>query len=153
MKYAFFLTFTLFLLAHSNQSFAVYYSVIGPCSSTPISQGVFPTDLSDSVGQITIDILDLQKIPFVGSEQGIASIANSPVGLDAFEVLSDVKMRSYGWCYSINGEIPDVLASQSFFTEQSDYLVWFYGYSTYDQGVWTDYCVPSYKIKTKQFCK
>ncbi|MBP9682674.1 MAG: DUF4430 domain-containing protein, partial [Bacteriovorax sp.] len=65
----------------------------------------------------------------------------------------DTKMRSYGWCYSINGKLPDVLASQVFFQDQADYLVWYYGYSTYDLGVWTDYCVPADRIKPVQFCK
>lgn len=153
MKRSFFFLLTSCVLIHSPLSFAVYYSVIGPCSPTPLHSGQFPTDLTESVGKISLDILDSKNIPYVGSEQGLSSIENSPVGLVALEVLSDTKMRSYGWCYSINGKIPDVLASQSFFQSQSDYLIWFYGYSTYDRGEWTDYCVPAFEVQSKSFCK
>lgn len=132
---------------------AVSFAVIGPCSPRPLFSGSFKTDLSDNVGKISMDIFDANKIPYAGTEDGMNRIINSPVGDEALEVLSDTKMRAYGWCFSINGVIPDVLAGQAHFTKQNDYLTWFYAYSTYDQGVWTDYCVPSYKIKSPQFCK
>lgn len=80
-------------------------------------------------------------------------IANSPIGLDAMEVLSDTKMRAHGRCFSVNGVVPDVLASETYLAAQDDYISWFYAYSTYDRGVWTDYCVPTYQIKPAQFCK
>lgn len=137
----------------SSSAHAVYFNVIGPCSERPVHSGSFKTDLDDSVGKISMDIFDFNKIPYAGTEHGMNSIINSPVGLDAMEVISDSKMRAYGWCFSINGVIPDVLASEVHFSKQNDVLTWFYAYSTYDQGVWTDYCVPSYKIKSPQFCK
>ncbi len=132
---------------------AVYFDVIGACSKKPQHAGTFITDISESVGKISVDIFEAHNIPFVGSEEGMAMIANSPMGLDAMEVLSDTKMRAYGWCFSINGVIPDVLASKSYLTSQNDYISWFYAYSTYDSGIWLDYCVPSYNLKAKQFCK
>lgn len=132
---------------------AVYFDVIGPCSKRPIHSGVFITDTSDSVGKISVDIFDSNKIPFIGSEEGMAMIANSPIGLDAMEVLSDTKMRAHGWCFSVNGVVPDVLASKTYLKAQDDYISWFYAYSTYDRGVWTDYCVPTHQIKPAQFCK
>lgn len=146
------LVFTLFLTV-SHNAHAVYFTVIGACSEKPVHSGSFKTDLEDSVGKISMDIFDFNKIPYVGTEHGMNSIINSPVGLDAMEVISDSKMRAYGWCFSVNGVIPDVLASETYFSKQNDVLNWFYAYSTYDQGVWTDYCVPAYKIKSPQFCK
>jgi hypothetical protein len=146
-------TLLLLLLIVSCNAHAITFAVIGPCSSKPLHAGNFPTDLSESVGKISLDIFDAHKIPYVGSADGMSSIVNTPVGDDALEILSDTKMRAYGWCFSINGEVPDRLSSQVNFENQKDYLTWFYAYSTYDQGVWTDYCVPSYKIKSPQFCK
>ena len=132
---------------------AVYFDVIGPCSKTPLYSGSFITDLSESAGQISLDIFDSHNIAYVGSLDGMAMIANSPVGLDAMEVLSDTKMRAYGWCFSVNGVVPEVLASKTYLKAQDDYISWFYAYSTYDRGLWLDYCVPAHKIKSQQFCK
>lgn len=145
------LSLTLFVLSLSAE--AVVFDVIGPCSKEAVNSGSFKTDLADNLGKISMDIFDYYKIPYVGSELGMSSILNSPTGLDAIEVLSDTKMRAYGWCFSVNGMIPDALTSETFLAKQNDYVSWFYAYSTYDQGVWTDYCVPSHKIKAPQFCK
>lgn len=141
------------LLAYAAELSAVTYDVIGPCSNKAVYSGTFKTDITESVGKISMDIFDANNIPYVGTENGMNTIINTPVGDEALEILSDTKMRAYGWCFSINGVIPDVLSSQAYVTKQNDYISWFYAYSTYDRGVWTDYCVPSYKIKSPQFCK
>lgn len=141
------------LMSFSSPLYAVSFSVVGPCSERPLYAGTFKTDLEDNVGKVSMDIFDFYKIPYAGNEYGMNSILNTPVGLDAIEVLSDTKMRAYGWCFSINGVIPEVLANEVRFSKQNDVLNWFYAYSTYDQGVWTDYCVPSYQVKAPQFCK
>jgi hypothetical protein len=153
MKSLSLLTILCVSLTLSYNVHAIDFAVIGPCSEKSTYSGKLKADLDDSVGEISMQIFDHHKIPYQGSADGMSTIMNGPVGLDAMEVISDTKMRAYGWCFSVNGVIPDVLASQTHFTKQSDYLVWFYAYSTYDQGVWTDYCVPSYKIKAEQFCK
>lgn len=144
---------SLAIMLCSFAAHAVYFDVIGPCSRKALHAGTFITDISDSVGTITIDILEANNIPYVGSLAGISMIANSPVGLDSMEVISDTKMRAYGWCFSVNGVVPDVLASETYLSSQSDYISWFYAYTSYDSGVWTDYCTPSYTIKAEQFCK
>lgn len=140
-------------LAFSYNASAITYSVLGPCAPESIYAGSIKVDLDESVGSTTLEIFEAQKIPYNGSEIGMSSILNTPVGDEAIEILSDSKMRAYGWCFSINGNIPDALSNEVYFTKQNDHLSWFYAYSTYDQGVWTDYCVPSYKIKAPQFCK
>ena len=146
-----FLSISIMLCSFSSH--AAYIDVIGPCSKKPLHSGVFITDTDDSVGKISVDFFESKKIQYVGSNEGMAQIANSPMGLDGMEVLSDTKMRAYGWCFSVNGVVPDVLPSKSYLGSQNDYISWFYAYSTYDQGVWLDYCVPSYQLKAEQFCK
>lgn len=136
-----------------HDSFAITFEIVGPCAETPIKMGKFQGSLDESVGKTTIDLLDFYQIDYVGTEIGINSIMNSPTGDEALEILSDTKLRAYGWCFSINGEIPDKLASDVFFTSSKDHLRWFYAYSTYDSGKWVDYCMPSYKIKSQQICK
>ena len=140
-------------MAMTTPLYAIDFSITGACSEKPLLSGEFKTNLEDSVGRISLDILEFYQVPHQGTVHGINTIFNSPTGIDAMEVLSDTKMRAYGWCFSINGKIPDSLASEVFFNKQNDYLHWFYAYSTYDQGVWTDYCVPAYTIKSPQLCK
>lgn len=140
-------------MAFSTTASAVYFDVIGACSNKPVYAGSFKTDITESVGIISIDIFETHKIPFIGTENGMNSIIGTPVGDDAIEVISDTKLRAYGWCFSINGLIPDILSSQAYLTKQNDYISWFYAFSTYESGAWVDYCVPSHTIKAAQFCK
>lgn len=135
------------------KSHAVTWKVFGPCSETPVYQGSFKADLNKSVGDISIDIFNQNKIPFVGVAAGFNSINNSPMGLDALEVVSDTEMRAYGWCYAVNGKIPTDMPDKAAVKSQQDTIVWFYGYSTNKNNEWTDYCSPGYWIKAKQFCE
>jgi hypothetical protein len=134
-------------------AYAINYEVIGPCSIKPRESGTFNVDdLKISVGITSVNIFDQQNIPYQGSAAGFNSIINTPTGLDSIEVLSDTKMRAYGWCFSVNGVVPEVMASDYLFTSNDDKLIWFYAYSTYEKGEWLDYCVPSYQVKAAQFC-
>lgn len=135
------------------KSYAITYKVIGPCSSTPEFLGSYEvSDFSTNVGMYSLNIFDKTPIPYLGTESGFNSILGTPTGDGAIEILSDTKMRAYGWCYSVNGVKPDVIPQDYFFKTQDDELVWFYGYSTYDDGEWVDYCVPSFTVKASQFC-
>lgn len=147
------LIFATTMVIASFSSYSATFTVYGPCSPTPAYNGnIEVIDLKDSVGKISLNVFEDQKIPYIGNESGFSSILNTPTGIDAIEVLSDTKMRAYGWCYSVNAIGPDVLAGDYFLNSKDDKIVWFFGYSTYDQGQWIDYCVPSYKIKAAQFC-
>lgn len=146
---------TILLLISFLYSFdaqAIHWEIYGPCSSKPIQAGKHLTDVQLSIGEITIEILDYYKIPYAGTELNIASIDNSPTGLDSLEVLSDTEMRAYGWCYALNDVIPDTLPNHTYPHSQNDHLVWFYGYYTSKENVWSGPCMPSYDIKAEQFC-
>jgi hypothetical protein len=141
------------LICTISPAYAIYFDITGPCSEKPVHHGVFKTDLSDNLGRITVDFLEHNKIPYIGGIEGFNSIIETPVGLESMEVISDTKMRAYGWCFSVNGVVPDVMAHKTYLTSQNDYVSWFYAYSTYDSGVWLDYCVPAYENPSPQFCK
>jgi hypothetical protein len=140
-------------LTYSYNVSSITFEVVGPCNEKAEFMGASEVDLAQNVGLASIELFQKNKIPFTGSAEGMSSILNTPTGLEAIEVLSDTKMRAYGWCFSVNDFIPDVLSNEVFFTKQNDHLRWFYAYSTYDQGVWLDYCVPSYRIRAEQFCR
>ncbi|MFA6238726.1 MAG: hypothetical protein WC635_15430 [Bacteriovorax sp.] len=132
---------------------AITYEVIGPCSEKPVFAGSFDlADLSTNAGKATVQIFDQHKIPYQGDENGFKSIIGTPTGTDSIEVISETKMRAYGWCYSIDGVEPDVMPKDVLFNSSDSKLIWFYAYSTYDNGSWIDYCVPSYRVKAAQFC-
>lgn len=136
-----------------SNAYAITYEVIGPCQKEPLHSGSYNlADLTASVGATSLTIFENQQIPYIGTANGFNSIVNTPVGKDSIEVISDTKMRAYGWCYTVNGFAPDVLAGEFLFSSNDDKLVWFYAYSTYEAGQWLDYCVPSYNIKASQFC-
>lgn len=137
-----------------QQASALTWKVFGPCSETPVFEGSFEADLNKSVGDISIQIFEANKVPYVGVSAGFNSINNSPLGLDAVEVVADNEMRAYGWCYVLNGKIPKVMPDKIKPQSQKDSLFWFYGYSTNKNNQWQDdYCTPGYEIKADQFCE
>lgn len=146
-----YLIVVLALLACSGAQ-AVSWKIFGACDNKPVHEGSFAADITKSVGQISLEIFDLHKIPYIGSAEGLNSIINSPTGLDSIEVVSDTEMRAYGWCYTVNGRQPLEMPHQLQFQSQDDKLVWFYAYSTNKNNEWTDYCVPAYHIQAEQFC-
>lgn len=136
----------------SFQAQAISWKIFGACKNSPIHQGVHEVDFSKSVGQISIEIFEQNKIPYVGAAEGLNSILNSPIGLESIEVVSDREMRVYGWCYTVNGKQPLEMPHKVYFETQEDRLIWFYGYSTNKDNEWIDYCQPAYWIKAQQFC-
>ncbi len=148
MKYILF----AFSLTMSIQSQALTWKVFGACSNSPVQQGEVIADISKSVGAITVDIFNKNKIPFIGAAEGMNSILNTPLGMDAIEVVSDTEMRVYGWCYSVNGKDPLQMPHEIKFQKQTDELIWYYAYSTNAKGQWADYCSPAYWTKAIQFC-
>lgn len=139
---------TLALQAH-----AISWKVYGPCSEESVAQGETTADITKSVGAVSIEIFEQNKIPYIGAAEGFNSIIGTPTGMDSLEIVSDTEMRAYGWCYSINGKIPTEMPHKVNFTSQSDKLIWFYAYSTNKNNEWQDdYCSPAYWIKAKQFC-
>ena len=132
----------LALLIVSNFADASQLTIDHPCLIKPI------LSVSTSIDSSTEDLFSFtkkqitdQNIVAVLANNGIISILNYVSQDKAIEVINDTKIRAYGWCYSINGEIPDVMPDQIKLTNQ-DNIKWFLSYSTYDNGQWIDYCVP-----------
>lgn len=136
---------------------AVTIEVIGPCSEKPPYRGELPLgDPAASVGAFTLRAFDRLGVPYVGNERGMNSILGTPTGTDAYEVLDARRMRVYGWCYSVNGKFPPVMADEVRFESESDHLLWIFGFTTYDNGEWIGYCDPAHEIRTpekqRMFC-
>ena len=134
----------------SFSAFAAQLDIIGACSKKPVLS-FQASDQFETVGDLTVHILTKNRIPFQGNERGMNSILNSPLGLDALEVLSDTQMRSYGWCFKVNGKVPEDFASE-IYLKDGDHIEWFFSYAWYDKG-WISMCNPAYEVKSTLFCK
>lgn len=124
---------------------------IGPCSSRPILKAEL-RDYQATVGHTTVAVLDKKQIPYLGTIEGINSVFGTPYGMDAMEVVSDTEMRSYGWCYKVDGEIPEVFPHLYPITPQTKRVSWFYGFAHYLKGEWVSQCEPAHKIKPAFLC-
>ena len=129
------------------------FQILGPCSLTPLLETRTHFSEGDSVGKVSIDVLEAFEVPYQGSEQGLNSIFKTPTGLDAMEVLSDTEMRSYGWCFEVDGKITETYPSETFLTARSNQVTWFFGYAHYKNGEWISQCEPAYKIKPQFICQ
>lgn len=110
-------------------------------------------ELSDrtTVSQLTLSLFEMNNIPFIGADAGLNSIFNTPTGMDALEVLSDTQMRAYGWCYTVDGKLPENLMNQELINDESE-VHWFFGFSFYDAGIWTSYCTPATAEHSLSLC-
>lgn len=142
---------TLLFFALSSLSFSATINITDPCSGD-IVHSFKILNTKRSVGAITKTTLVQNKIDHIATEDGVVSIYNTPEGLDSMEVISDTQLRRYGWCYMINGTLPDTLAGQTYI-QKRDTITWFYGYSLYDRGSWYGYCDKASNIKPKFLCK
>lgn len=140
----------IFLLL-SLHSFSASISFIGPCDSSPIFKTTFKPNNNNNLGSETIQILEKHDIPHIGSEAGLVSAFNTPTGDGSIEVISDVEMNAYGWCYSINGDQAKVYPNEVIL-DDNDKIVWWWGFAKYYSGEWVSQCEPSHKRRPAIFC-
>lgn len=133
--------------------FAANFEVIGPCSERPLLSVEVNASSYETIGDLTIHQFNKNKVPFLGDERGINQIFNSPLGLDALEVISDTQMLAYGWCYSVDGVVSMEYPIDYYTDDKIKNVTWFYGYSRFDKTQWISMCEPSYKRKSAFICK
>ena len=141
----------LTLLCVSQITYAAQIVVSGACSKTPLLKESLSFNGEISAGEFTVESFKKFSVPFEGSVAHVASIYNSPMSLDAMEVISDTKLRSHGWCFSINGVLAEKYPNEVSI-KNTDTVHWFYGYASYDSGVWSGMCQPTNDIQPTQFC-
>jgi hypothetical protein len=142
----------LIILASLNSAHALQLTVIGPCSATPlldVQSSTAPTNLGD----LTVSVLTKYQIPFHGDRTGIASIANSPVGDAALEVLPDHSFRAYGWCVSVDNVEPQLTPNNVRIDSSVQSVKWFYASTRNLNGNWLEYCAPAYITHSLSLCR
>lgn len=142
----------ILLLLISFSAHAVELKFIGPCSEKFIMRTQVK-EAYENVGQLTIETLKKFEIPHKGTYEGLASIFETPTGDGAVEVISDIEMRAYGWCFSVDGVAPEVYPHEVPITPNTKSVVWHFGYARYYKGQWVTQCTPAYKVKPDFLCK
>lgn len=122
----------------SLNAHALTFKVIGKNSEVLFSADT-EVSVPQTVGQISVELFNKNQIPFIGDIDGIASVHGIESELD---LISDTDMKAYGWCYSVNGSVPEDFVHKVSITTQETELVWFYGYAYFNSGEWVSQCVP-----------
>lgn len=140
-----------FLLTYSAYG-AVELSFIGPCDENFIMKTSVSHEYRN-VGELTIETLKKFNIPFKGTEKGLASAFETPTGDASVEIISDVEMRAYGWCFSVDGVSPELYPHEIPVTAFTKKIVWHFGYARFFRGRWVTQCTPAWKVKPDFLCK
>lgn len=143
------------VLLMTKSIYALEVSVVGPCDQAAMLE-VY-VDLNDkeevTLGDLTVKVLTARGVPFKGDAGGIAQIYDSPIGDEAIEVLNPSSLRAYGWCVHVDNYEPAEMPDEVVITSQVQKITWFYAYSLYDGGNWKDYCTPSWKVRSLNYCQ
>jgi hypothetical protein len=127
------------------------FEIVGPCEKKPLFSSQEQSKVN-SLGLLTIDVLEKNNIPYQGSEKGLNSIYQTPVGLAAIEVISDQEMRSFGWCFEIDGVTPEVYPDEVALKDVKK-VTWFFGFAHFKNGQWVSQCEKAWKVKPKFLCR
>lgn len=118
---------------------AVTLQVIGQKGQLLFTGESVPS-LPSNIGQISLDVFDKQKIAYDGSVDGIVAL----FGLgQEIEVISKTEIKAHGWCFSIDGHVPNTMADETVVSSQDTVIQWYYAYAHYKDGEWIGQCVPN----------
>ena len=140
------------LLLLINTSLAVEIQFIGPCSSQTLLSAMIPYVSNGNVGALTLQTLDNHHIAYQGTPAGLNQAFETPIGLDAIEVISDKEMLAYGWCYEVDGVVPEIFPNAYIIGPQTKVITWFFGYAHYLNGEWIGQCLKAYLRHSSQLC-
>lgn len=129
---------------------AVTFKVVGNVKEPVIEEQSVNAEIGESVGSISHRMFTSFQsqigLDYDGNESGVIRLAGLK---NEIEVISDREMKAYGWCYSVNGNAPDVMPDAFLIESEKDAILWFYAYTLYLDGVWLNQCTPVIAIDKK----
>jgi hypothetical protein len=146
-----FLSLTLVLALFPYKSLALSFEVQDPCTGHSMYLEKVEADYSD-VGSLTTTMLDKLGVEYIGSDLGINTMLGTPVGEEAIEIINRLEMRSYGWCYEVDGTTPEVLPPYFSLEKSMKKVTWFFGFAYYKAGEWLSQCERVSKLKPGFIC-
>lgn len=132
---------------------ALTIEFVGPCGHKPMLSSQVQATAAKTVGDLTIATLERFRVPYAGNAQGLNTAFNTPIGMDAMEVISDYEMKSYGWCYAVDNAIPEIFPNVFPLSAKIQKITWFYGFAHYYKGEWLSQCEPAWEVKPDFLCK
>lgn len=127
---------------------AVELKFIGPCSDEFIMKTEVTEEFAN-IGELTVATLSKWSIPFKGDASGLASAFEYG---NYMENVSATEIRAHGWCYSVDGEAPEVYPNEVVITPETKSIVWHYGFALFKDGQWITQCTPSHTVKPASLC-
>ena len=70
----------------------------------------------------------------------------------ALEILGPQEMRSYGWCYEVDGVSPEFFPHEYTLTPVNKSVRWYFAYAHYLNGEWIRQCAPAHEIRPAFLC-
>ncbi|MES2526053.1 MAG: hypothetical protein V4598_03165 [Bdellovibrionota bacterium] len=131
-------------------SLFIALEIIGPCSEKPLQSVNLLEGMN--VGEATVRTFWSKRIPFQGTDRAINTIMGIPKKDETLEVISDTDMRAYGWCFDVDGEVPEEYADQIPLHEGMKKIRWFHGYAEMKGGQWVSQCQETAKLKPAFLC-
>ena len=130
---------------------ALELQFVGPCDSRP-RLSVSISGPETTVGDATVKVLDDNRIEYQGNRQGLNSAFGTPTGMAALEILGPQEMRSYGWCYEVDGVSPEFFPHEYTLTPVNKSVRWYFAYAHYLNGEWIRQCAPAHEIRPAFLC-
>jgi hypothetical protein len=106
-----------------------------------------------TLGDLVINLLNQNKINYVGTRDSITKIENSPSGDDAIQILGKTEFRVFGWCYKINDVISENMPNEIVIDETVKSIRWYFGFAHYANGKWNSQCEEDKALLKELFCK
>lgn len=129
MKWIVFLFFVLPL-------HAMNFTVLGEDSEVLFDEAVY-LNSPMSLGAVSLEVFKQAGISYEGGEYGFRKIFQLE---NKLEILSDYEMKAYGWCYSVDGEVPEKMSDELILDGTENSIQWFYAYAHYYKGEWIAQC-------------
>ena len=99
---------SLLFLITFNAHAVFWIEVINPCVNVASVYEEVDVFAPASVSDVVKFFFPAFEIPYEATETSMIHIYNTPTGTDGFEVVAENHYRYYGWCYEVDGVMPDV---------------------------------------------
>lgn len=143
----------LFSILTSTISSATEFVIRDHCDGSVVLKTRVYAD-GETIGDLSERILNRFNIRHEIEDGSIKSINNSPKGNQAIDFFSSTHMRTYGWCYSVDGVVYlKTLAREFQLTGQENNVTWYFGYADYKDGKWISMCAFNRGFKNPTTCR
>lgn len=140
-------------LLFSVNALSITVEIMDPCEHKSRAKGQIEILNPASVHEIVNFLFPTFDFSYELTQTSMIQIFNTPTDASSVEYVSSTNIRYYGWCYEVDGVMPDVTMDR--FTVDPmihEQIRWFYGYAELNDGNWVHYCEPLYNHPGQFIC-